>query len=318
MQFVLSPARKVGAFQEDFTILFFLYSGSFLPLTVTAAFPPLLLHRLCFPWHISRADAKKMLWPEALGAANKLAVFLTVSLLPVTGRQQYRSWPDFYSADNQLCSYVWSSVHEYIYTQLTSILNFEERYHPVSKEKLTEMAVLLTRNRKKNKYSSCQSSNWQVWPNPKILVALKFASQMGLLWISEFIKKKIAPAAVTLTFTHLPLPEAYLHFFLLSPTNKGIFNFGVTQQLYIPMWVLKLCALNSPLAAHLNITKNDKNNSLFMTGEGINKGLQKPKLNNKTWKLTLFLLLKHQIATFKRTRVKNGRLFIAWAKLLLG
>lgn len=111
-----------------------------------------------------------MLCPETLRAANRLTGFLAVSLLPITGGQLTTSTA-------VLCVYM------YIARQLHSVFNFEESYYAVLKIKLWEMTVLLIINRKIN--TPFALAQTELLPNPDILVALKPASQMGLLQIQR-------------------------------------------------------------------------------------------------------------------------------------
>ena len=117
------------------------------------------------------------------------------------------------------------------------------------------------------------------------------------------------------SFYHKPI----CNFFFAAPQTRGFWPLLWHNTFTFPCACSDCECTEFPLDACLNITKNVKNNSFFSTsGKGTNQSLQKAQLNNKTWELVLFLLLNHQIATFERTGVKNGRLFTIWVKLLLG
>lgn len=137
---------------------------------------------------------------------------------------------------------------------------------------------------------------------------------MGLLQISEvrtpsrykiYSKKKNTRIFYSgcCDLTHLPFTRSLFVIFSSQPHKQGDFDLCCdTITLHSHVLAQVACALNFPFDTCLNITKNVKNNSFFfMAGKGIDESLQKPKINNKTWKLALFLLLNHQIATFKRT-----------------
>lgn len=115
-------------------------------------------------------------------------------------------------------------------------------------------------------------------PNPKILTALKSASQMGLLQISEvrtpsrykiYSKKKNTRIFYSgcCDLTHLPFTRSLFVIFSSQPHKQGDFDLCCdTITLHSHVLAQVACALNFPFDTCLNITKNVKNNSFFFHG----------------------------------------------------